>query len=184
MSWTPLHDIVLCKEFQALQTQQTQMFKSMLEQQQTQEKESTAQMFKTMIDQQQEQQKQVQDVQKLVLIQQQTQYQALMGIIERAVPNGWCEVIRICIQFRYLSSVESVTCTYGKERKWPWVTATWPSLVLTSKMAPHEISLRARLNTGIAPTSSLGENTGSYFITTKTLVSFSRAQIRDICPSK
>ena len=82
---------VLCiakEQLQALQTQQTQMFKSMLEQQQEQqkaEKESMAQMFKTMIEQQQQQQKQVQDMQNLFLIQQQSQ--ALMGIIEKLVPK-------------------------------------------------------------------------------------------------
>ena len=66
------------------------MFKSMLEQQQTQQKKekvSMSQMFKTMIEQQQQQQKQVQDMQNLFLMQQQTQSQALMGIIEKRVPK-------------------------------------------------------------------------------------------------
>ena len=56
----------------ALQTQQTQMFKSMLEQQQAQQKQekaNMAQMLKTMIEQQQQQQqKQVRDMQNLFLI--------------------------------------------------------------------------------------------------------------------
>ena len=78
------------EHLQAIQTQQTQMFKSILEQQQAQqrqEKESMAQMFKTMIEQQQQQQKQVQDMQNLFLIQRQTQSQALIGIIENLVPK-------------------------------------------------------------------------------------------------
>ena len=70
------------------QTQQIQMFKVMMDQQQQvqkQEKDDMSKISKTLLDQQQHQQKQVQDMQNLLLMQQQTQTQAMMALLEKLV---------------------------------------------------------------------------------------------------
>ena len=75
---------------QNIQTQQIQMFKVMMDQQQQvqkQEKDDMSKIFKTLLDQQQHQQKQVQDMQNLLLMQQQTQTQAMMALLEKLVPK-------------------------------------------------------------------------------------------------
>ena len=54
---------------------------------QNQEKNDMSKIFKTLLDQQQHQQKQVQDMQNLLLMQQQTKTQAMMALLEKLVPK-------------------------------------------------------------------------------------------------
>ena len=101
------------ERLQNIQTQQIQMFKVMMDQQQQvqkQEKDDMSKMLKTLLDQQQHQQRQVQDMQNLLLMQQQTQTQAMMALLEKRVPKwlfhwGYCPLI---VRVNYLLSFDTV----------------------------------------------------------------------------
>ena len=101
------------ERLQNIQTEQIQMLKVMMDQQQQvqkQEKDDMSKMFKTLLDQQQHQQRQVQDMQNLLLMQQQTQTQAMMALLEKLVPKwlfhwGYCPLI---VRVNYLLSFYTV----------------------------------------------------------------------------